>query len=174
VLRKLEDRYNHLQKRAQAVFEYLEHLEPEALHQKPQGHWSAAQIVEHLLQSEKGTIAYLQKKMQTPPEEIPKGGLSSIFRSFFLSRALKNQGKKYRAPKVLAEPAELPDLEVLIPEFRKNRKQLAEILELFNEKMARKAYFKHPVAGRLTIEQTLVFLEDHFNRHAEQIKERTS
>jgi len=142
----------------------------DSVYTAPEGKWSPAQVVHHLYTSELGTVNYLKKKIEA--EHVPNAGIRGFFASLLLKRALKNQNKKYKAPKVLGEMPEKPDFEKLQTDFLNLRKELRSVLGRFDKRMAKKAYFKHPIAGRMNIYQTISFLEDHFDRHKKQIFER--
>lgn len=170
---KIEKKFNQLNEKLNAVLEYMDSLPEEKLVQKPEGAWSAVQILRHLQMAETGTVAYLQKKVQAPPAEVSSAGFAGRVRSFLLSRALRNYRTKFKAPPVIGEVEENPNYSEVKDAYKKARADLEAILDQFDAKMAGKAYFKHPVAGKINIHQTLVFLQDHLNRHADQIKERS-
>jgi hypothetical protein len=172
MLPELDQRLLKMEQSLNEMISLLDGLEPATLHRKPNGKWSPAQVFQHLHDSEKGTLSYLMKKLSSPESEVPKGGLGSMIRSKLLKRALRNKKKKYRAPKVLGEMASEPDYPMLRSEYLEIRKNLRSLLSNVDRSKINRAYFKHPVAGRLTIPQMLGFLEDHFSRHYEQIKER--
>jgi len=163
---------NRLDKLDHELREVVKHLNAriDRVHFSPEGKWSPAQIVHHLYTSEFGTVNYLKKKIAT--ENVPSAGVRGYFASLLLKRALKNQNRKYKAPKVLGEMPEKPKFEKLQKDFLNLRKELRSVLGRFDKRMAKKAYFKHPVAGRMNIYQTLSFLEDHFDRHKKQIYQR--
>lgn len=156
----------------QEMISLLNGVDASALHRKHQGKWSPAQVFQHLHDSEAGTLGYLEKKLHSPIEEVPKGGVGATVRSLLLRRALRNKKKQYKAPKVLGEMPENPNYAELKKGYLEIRKNLRSLLDGIDKRQVGMAYFKHPVAGRLTILQTLGFLEDHFNRHFDQIKER--
>ncbi len=173
MLPKLKVQFDRMSEQLDASINYLEQLPEERIHAAGNAEWSATQILYHLLMSETGTVNYLKKKMQAPPEEVSKGGIMSMIRSMLLRRALRNYNKKFKAPKVAAEVPPRPDYNATRDAYLSIRKELKVLLERFDKDMGAKAYFKHPRAGRLTIGQTLDFLEDHFQRHYEQMKERS-
>ncbi len=140
------------------------------IHLAPEGKWTPAQIVFHLYTSEVGTVNDLKKKIEST--DVPSPGFRGFIASILLKRALRNQKKKYQAPKVLGEMPDKPEFEKLQSDYLNLRKELRSVLGKFDNQMARKAYFKHPVAGRMNIYQTLSFLEEHFDRHKKQIYER--
>ena len=173
MLAKLQKEFDSLNNLLERVLNFASNLSDRKLHQSPQGAWSAAQIIYHLKESEKGTLAYLTKKIQTPASEVTKGGINARIRSFMLSRALRNYKKKFRAPSVLSEMPEQPDFKKVRSEYLEIRRDMGLLLGQFDKEMLGRTYFKHPVAGRITILQTLEFLKDHLERHEEQIIERS-
>lgn len=174
MLSKLQMEFDSLNNSLSQTLTYMDNLSIENLYASNPGEWNAAQILNHLKDAENGTLAYLTKKIQTPKSEIPRGGLSSKIRSVFLSRALRNYDKKFKAPSVLSEISDKPDYAEVKKDYMEVRKNFGLMLENFDKSMVNKAYFKHPRAGRITILQTMEFLKDHFDRHMEQIVERSS
>lgn len=174
MLPKLQIEFDSLNNSLERTLTYMDNLSNENLYACDPEEWNAAQILFHLKDAENGTLAYLSKKIQTPKSEIPKGGLSSKIRSIFLGRALRNYDRKFKAPSVLSNIPDKPDYHDVKREYLEVRKKTGLLLEKFDKKMVNKAYFKHPRAGRITILQTLEFLKDHFDRHMEQIIERSS
>lgn len=173
MLGKLQKEYDSLNNLLERTLDFASNLSNEKLHQSPKGAWSAAQIIYHLKESEKGTLLYLDKKILTPKGEVPKGGLSSKIRAFMLSRALRNYTKKFKVPSVLSDVPEKPNFTEVKSEYWEIRKKMGLLLETFDKDMLGRAYFNHPRAGRITILQTLEFLNDHLERHEEQIIERS-
>ncbi len=173
MLSKLHAPYDELETELQELFRYMDSLPEGRRHQSPEGAWSAVQILYHLKESEKGTAAYLSKKILAPKSEVPAGGVASKLRSTLLSKSLRNYSKKFNAPSVFKEIPENLDYDKVQEGYIQARKNLRSILDQFDSQMLNKAYFKHPVAGRITIIQTLNFLKDHFQRHVVQLKERS-
>lgn len=171
MINSIKDRLDKLDSELEEVIQKMKDSS-KSLHNKPKEKWSPVQVLNHLCTSEQGTVNYLKKKVQS--KDVPSSGIRCFFASRLLSRALKNRKKKYRAPKVLGEMPDKPDFEKVQDEYLKVRKELRSVLDRFDKKKARKAYFKHPIAGKLNIYQTLSFLENHFERHKEQIYERLS
>ena len=166
----IEKRLNVLDEKLEQTFRKMsEH--PEKLHYSSGKEWSPVQVLHHLYVSEFGTTNYLNKKVSTT-EPVPASGLRGFIASILLKRALRNQKKKFKAPKILGDMPEKPNFDQLRKEYLDVRQEMRTVLSKFDKKMAKKAYFKHPIAGRLDIYQTLSFLEDHFQRHQEQIYQR--
>jgi hypothetical protein len=159
--RKLEKRFITMESSLNEMIVFLDGLSEDQLHHKVEGKWSPAQVFQHLHDSEKGTIAYLSKKLQAPISEVPMGGLNSLIRSKLLTKALRSRSNQFRAPKVLSEIRDKPDYTALKESYLEVRKEMKQLLSGIDEKQFGRAYFRHPRAGRLTISQTLGFLEDH-------------
>lgn len=173
MLPKFEKRLNSMDQSLTEMIAFLDQLNSDQLHHKPEGKWSAAQVFQHLHDSEKGTLGYLQKKLQAPPSEVSSGGIGAAIRSMLLRRALRSRKNRFRAPKVLSEIPETPNYFDLKQSYLDTRKDLRKLLSEIDMNRSTKEYFKHPRAGRLTIGQTIGFLEDHFDRHFDQVKART-
>ncbi len=158
MLPKFEKRLNSMDQSLAEMIAFLDQLDADQLHMKPNGKWSPAQVFQHL---------------QAPPSEVPSGGIGAAIRSMLLRRALRSRKNQFRAPKILSELPDSPNYEELKQSYLEIRKEMREILSDIDSKGSSKEYFKHPRAGRLTVGQTLGFLEDHFDRHFDQIKART-
>jgi hypothetical protein len=173
MLPRFEKKLNSMDQSLAQMIAFLDQLNADQLHNKPNGKWSAAQVFEHLNDSEKGTTDYLNKKLQAPPGDVPSGGIRAAIRSMVLRRALRSRKNQFKAPKILSEISENPDYTVLKESYLNTRKEMRNILSGIDSKRSSKEYFKHPRAGRLNIGQTLGFLKDHFDRHFDQIRART-
>lgn len=173
MLRQFEKKLDALDRSLEEMITFLDGLEVDALHRKPAEKWSAAQVFEHLHDSEKGTTGYLKKKLQAPPSEVPSGGIKAFISSIVLKRALRSRKNQFRVPKVLSDISETPAYPELKKSYLDTRKEMRKLVSTIDSKHSKKAYFNHPRAGRLTVGQTLGFLKDHFERHFDQIKART-
>lgn len=171
---KLESKYAHLQQSLTGLFAQLDSLPEKQLQQSPEGAWNAVQILYHLSVSERGTVGYLNKKLNDSAAKIEKAGLAAFIRSMLLKRALRNYNKKFRAPKIVADIPDQPDYAETKEMYLAVRTDLKAMLEMFDKDKMGKAYFRHPRAGRISILQTMDFLQDHFDRHAQQIQERSA
>ena len=169
---KIEKKFTALNRDLNKMLSHTDALNEAALHRKPDGAWSPAQILHHLLLSEKGTLSYLNKKLDGN-QKIEKSGLGATLRAFALSKALRSHSKKFKAPSMVANIPDKPDYREVKSEYLKVRNEMRGTLEKFDHEMIGRAYFKHPRAGKLNILQTLDFLQDHLQRHAAQIDERT-
>jgi uncharacterized damage-inducible protein DinB len=136
--------------------------------------WSAAQVVYHLIASEKGIQQYLQHKLQEE-EKLERGSLKGMLQSMFLRVVLRFPGIKFKAPKQIAAlvpPAsdKVAPLTLLRQQWAALRRQLEQLLNEYPGHLTNRAIFKHPRAGMLTIQQTLDFMVDHVLHHQQQMQ----
>ncbi|MBF9237479.1 DinB family protein [Hymenobacter sp. BT683] len=135
------------------------------------GHWSATQVVHHLLFIESNIIQYIQKKMQAE-ELLPKVGLFTRLRARFVRLMLRVPGFKFKAPRGVATLTDTGDVPTL-PELRQtwlaSRRQFERLLNEFPGRQINRAIFPHPRSGKITIGQVMDFLLDHLLHHQQQI-----
>ena len=139
------------------------------------GHWSATQVVHHLLFIEGNIIQYVQKKMQAE-EMLPKVGLFTRLRARFIRLFLRLPGFKVKAPRGVAtvtDAGDLPSLPELRATWEASRRQLERLLNEFPGRQLNRAIFPHPRSGRINIYQVMEFLLDHLLHHQQQINRIT-
>lgn len=173
MLPKIEQKKDALHKTLKQLFKYTDMLEPSVLHAKKGEAWSAAQVLYHLWLSESGTVGYLKKKLDDPAARKEKAGLGASLRAFALRRALQSRRAKFKAPSIVSDIPEKPDYPTLKADYLAVREELYKVLERFDRETSGSAIFKHPRAGKINIFQTLDFLQDHLERHADQIRRAT-
>ena len=174
MLAQLQAKFDRLEAILHDTLAYTDQLPTEKKHAAPANEWSATQILHHLQVSETGTVGYLEKKLQASPNEVEKAGIAGWVRSMLLRRALRNMKKKFKAPSVLGEMPEKPDYDAVKSGLIATRQKLKNVLESVTKEKLGRAYFKHPRAGKINLLQTMDFLDDHFSRHAQQIRERSA
>lgn len=136
------------------------------------GGWSAGQVLFHVIEAERLSLAYLNKRTKEP-ESIPPSGMVAAVKSRALGLFLKLPVKVAAPARTADVPAsiELEELEKIWTEVRSGWQSF---LREFPPELAGKAVYRHPVAGRLNLEQTLRFLIDHLGRHMGQIERALS
>jgi len=132
------------------------------------GKWSVGQILTHINLAIKNCNNYLLKKLQTP-ENIPPTNFTTFFRYKLLNTALKSD-LKFKAPRGIDIIQETNAIEKIQEEWSKQNGVLSELLESFPTFLLKKAVFRHPSAGRITIHQTLEFMHLHILHHKRQIE----
>ena len=166
---KLEIKYLSLEKSRNRLLDELEGLDDDLLNTAPAADkWSINQILYHLIESERLTAAYMQKKLQQE-ETLGTAGTANAIKSVLLKLALLS-GRKYKAPAVVATVPEKAMLQKLRQQWDTSRYQLEDVLNEIPTHLLSKCLFKHPYAGPLTATQALTFLQDHFVHHERQIQ----
>lgn len=147
-------------------------VQPEKLAHKPSPErWSVYEIMQHLMATERASMRYLQKKLQDP-NALPSAGIASSIRAALLRASLRSS-QKHKAPAAVSIDVfeEVASFAQLSGEWQAQRVELRDFLEKQPEIVFRKAAYKNPSAGRMTIENMLKFFLVHFQRHLKQINE---
>jgi hypothetical protein len=168
---KLQRRIDLLNKELEELLKELEPFDEETLnHQNHDGQWSVHQVMHHLMRSEALSRKYLEKKMSFQPQ-LKTAGFPSAVRRMVLNFYL-NTPFKFKAPKMVGTQ-QLPEHSILkdVAENWKNeRTALENFLNTLPEDIIRKTVYRHPVAGRLSLDGMLDFFQQHFRRHRKQIR----
>lgn len=165
----LKHYFDQLESLKSEVKIYFSDFDEAALNAPPQvGKWGALQHMAHIVSSETKGLGYMMKKIQAA-DKVKKVSLKEKFMGFLLKAFLKT-GIKFKAPKVLDEPAKHYTVDELFSNWDKLRMQYVEFLEKMDDTMAHKLIYKHPLAGRLSPVQALSFMVIHLNRHIEIAK----
>ncbi len=162
--------FHELEKQREEILQSVSHLSDEAFGRAPQpGKWSVAQILTHILTSEKLSLAYMKKKIQGIDQLKDSGVMESL--RLWLLIVSQRIPVKYKAPKVVVENTpETLSLNQLTEEWTNLRKELATFLSAIDDKYARRVIYKHPMAGRFDVRQTLIFFREHIHHHRPQIE----
>lgn len=78
--------------------------------------------------------------------------------------------KKIQTPPQLAHPPDNLTFEQVQLAWEQTREQWRQTLDKFSPDMLKQEVFKHPLAGYMTISQTLRFMHDHHQHHLAQLK----
>lgn len=163
----------HQFKKLERQLDHLLHL----LHEQPQsaliftpgpGKWSALQVLEHLLLTERATFQYLKKKAGQGIDQLPGGWIKSKLRGLVLLVFLRLPFK-IKAPGIVDITHQSQSLQELEAAFRILRTEMNQFLEQLPNAGFRVHLFKHPLVGRLRLTETFLFLSAHFERHHQQI-----
>ena len=166
----LESVFQALEQQREALLSSVKNLSEEKYNTSAfSGKWSISQILTHLLTSEKLSLAYIKKKAQGI-DKVKNSGLVETLRLWLLIISQRIP-LKYKAPKVMVEntPPAMP-LPKLIEEWSIVRSELKQFLENMEDKHVRRVIYKHPIAGRLDVRQTMIFFREHIIHHTPQIK----
>ena len=130
--------------------------------------WSYCQVMNHVMNSEEGSLSYVKKKLGDP-STLTRAGLRNSIRSVMLSIALRSPFR-FRAPAVLPPPSNDLEWDEQRARWEEIRVEWRGILEKYPAELLGAEIFRHPVAGRITIGQTLVFMQEHLDHHRRQLR----
>ena len=163
--------FSKIEKQRADLFQRMKGYDEKILNQCPDENvWSVMEVVEHLIIAEDSGNQYLKKKTQDKGA-AQKVGLKESFRSLILNAYLRSN-KKFKAPATTLPSHTYRSLAGAETAWRKVRADFSEILQGLPEGHLDKNWFKHPVAGKLSLKQMMTFIEAHVAHHEKQI-ERT-
>lgn len=161
--------YDKLERQREHIFGMIKNLPEDVYAAVPTGKWSVAQIVTHLLTSERLSIGYMKKK-SLGIETLSDSGLKQKIVSGLL-KISQRIPFRYKAPRFIVENTpEALSVEEITSRWNKSRSDLKEFLEGISDEHSRRLIFKHPIAGMLNAEQAMGFMYEHINHHLPQIK----
>jgi hypothetical protein len=140
----------------------------EALMFKPENAWNALQVVDHIINSEKGTLGYMMKKTKAPASELPSLEEASTVAAEKLNDALKSDSR-WKAPAILPDPSDERSLSEHAAYWGGLQQKIQQFSEALDVSYKGKLIFKHPYAGRIDLGQTVAFLANHIEHHMHQI-----
>ena len=132
------------------------------------GGWTASQVVDHIITSEKGTIGYMLKKTQAEPEVLPYLAKEDRDKAFKLIRRLQSN-ERYEAPSALPSPDDSKAFSQLTKEWGEMRDHYRHFLATLSTDYYGRFIFRHPFTGPMSVEETLGFLIEHIGHHKHQL-----
>ena len=173
--KKFKDRLEALNIEMGQLINYLSTFSEEALNKQPQsGSWSALQVTNHLVLSEKLSLAYCKKKLSFQPQ-LKKAGvlgsLKSALVQFYLWSPIKAKAPKGISTEVLPENDTVDSVH---QKWKVVREEMARFINDLPEEYVDKEVYKHPFGGRLSIDGMMAFFQAHLERHRKQIQKALS
>jgi DinB family protein len=130
--------------------------------------WSIAEIIYHVYLSEKLPCNFMINFSFERKNQVL--GIKARIRSLILNIVL-NSKLKFKAPvNAIENFPEVIDPQELINKWDRSNKEFLDYLENFNSDKLKNFIFKHPLAGKLNILQTLEFINSHMVHHKKQIE----
>lgn len=169
------DDWRTLHHEALDVFEHHLLALPAAVLQGTKASWGGLQVLEHLMRSEDGTWAYLMKKSQADATALPPADVASDERGWHLVKALLSDGQwKDPTPGGMLSPEPDDRLDV-DAEMQRWRERLDGAYGKLASAFGEDAWwtvqvFNHPIAGKLSLSDTLAFGIAHVHHHVHQLK----
>lgn len=165
----LARRFDRLEAARARVLDMLAGREAAALNRPPAaGKWSALQVLHHVATAEALTLGYVRKKMQAG-SALPRAGIASRLRLLALEATLASP-LRFRAPAVVADAPVAIDPAELRARWDAVRRDWRELLEAFPDELLDRLVFRHPRAGRMSLEHAVGTLEAHLAHHLPQVE----
>ena len=165
---ELKTRWTELVAARADFFKELEKFSEAQFHQLPQHGWSAAQVVEHVLGAETGTLGYMRKKSSSGWDALEKTGDEHIAKSKAVNTRLASP-EKYAAPSILNEPTNQYSKTQLIQQWNQVRMEMEQFLGEVDPMHNDKLVFRQPIAGMLNVLQAVEFMHHHLRHHIPQL-----
>lgn len=166
--KSLQTKFDSLEAQRVKLVNSLKNLSAEKLNQQPPGKWSINQVIAHLITAERLSLAYLKKKIQAI-DEVEDTGLAEELKMIVLIIS-QRLPFRFTAPKVVVENTpKANDIQLLELEWNQVRSELKVLLESIADNQIKRKIYKHVIAGKLNIGQTIVFFNEHVIHHQPQI-----
>lgn len=173
-MKKIEQCLEEMSQAKQRFLNMIGDWTAEELRFRPDGEgWNALQIMDHIILSERGTLAYMMKKTSSGWEDIPVATEENAHNSGKLDDALISPSK-WKAPSVMPDPTDDRELEEVIQYWHGLRIKFGEFVTQLPPEFHERQVFRHPYAGRLNLYHTLSFLSKHIDHHCHQIERITA
>jgi len=168
----IQRRIESLDKKTKDLFLEMESLSPALLTRKPEpGYWSALEALNHIYLGEKLSLEYVRYKL-TRPDTIPARRPDAWLRTLMLKWILYSPLKVKSPPQInMRNEQPLLSLFELHKAWADLRTDLSRILEEHEIPLRNSLTYKQPYAGRMTLNQMLIFFEDHLVHHTRQIRQ---
>lgn len=163
-------KFDQMESGRMRLFQLIQNQNDETLNKKPDPEkWSPVQILHHLMDAESGTLNYIRKKIANP-DQLEQSGIREKMNAFLLSVFLRAP-LKWKAPKVVSTVPEHDTLTNTLRRYNEVRENWKQLIDSMPEDQMKKKIFRHPVAGRMNLYDTLNFIDLHARRHFRQIRQ---
>jgi hypothetical protein len=131
--------------------------------QRPdQNNWSVAQICDHLVLVEKAFTKAIVYGMKKENKKIERANINPIM----------DRTKKIDAPEMVIPTSEPIEVQQVMERLGESRKELLNVLSTVKDSsILAEKYARHPIFGKIPLDQWIELLYLHEQRHIEQIKE---
>ncbi|MEQ9424260.1 MAG: DinB family protein [Cyclobacteriaceae bacterium] len=164
---KLLEKYNQLEKDNLAIISKIESFPVDLHDKKPTtDSWNIIQVLNHVKGAEEGTLGYIKKKLHFGG--IPKADFTAPLRVLAMKTLLYSP-IRYKMPAVLKQPSDQGSLESIKTEWDELRLKWRELINEFPEENQNLAVFKHPIFGRLKLNQAIDSMIAHQSHHEKQV-----
>ncbi len=166
---RFKNKFNQLDELLHRLLKDLEHYTEAKLNEKPdEKAWSVFQVMHYLMLTEDLSSRYIEKKLSFNPE-LEKASIKTMFREWLLIFYMI-QPFKIKAPTAVSQT--LPNYSQFWDTARQWKQQRMAQRDFYKNlppDLFKQEIYKHPVAGRVTLNGMVRFQKIHFKRHRKQI-----
>ena len=164
---RLNKRLHAFNEKRAALLDEMEALDPAELVARPlAGRWSILEIIEHLVIAERMVLQGLPEPSRLVERERR---LKHRFLYLIVMFVLK-YGIRVQVPSPAMVPRGARSLREVRRLWDENQEWLRGYIGSLDRRGFRRAVFEHPVAGPLSVEQTVRMDQVHLNTHIRQIR----
>ena len=166
MLPELQPRFTAIETQRSALVSALRTHDPDSLLFKPSTEaWSVVEVVEHLVIAEELSLRALEKLLPA----YRGSSIRATFRINLIRASFRHLSVRIKAPSARIMPTGTATLAELIDRWDTARGRLAAVLEAIAPTSRSDRRWRHPLAGWLTSEQWLAFVESHVAHHQKQM-----
>ena len=164
----LNQAFEKIEKERKNLYERLLTYDVVIIHTRPKPDaWSVIEVIEHLIAAEHSSLQYLLKKTQDL-NGAKKTGFKERLRALSLHLFL-SAPIKFKAPNMTIPVSNIATLADTQSRWEKIRTELHALWNRLPEEALDRNWFRHPLAGKLSLLQMIAFFGTHFARHEHQI-----
>jgi len=168
--KKLDKVFRKAESEREKVLHLIRDIPADKLLVNPRkGKWSISQILSHIIEVERISLAYMKKKSLG----IAAARDSGIWEDFKFLVLLISQRLplKYKRPRIISghDPASLTFPQI-IQAWNAVRADLKDFLLTFDDRTIKRTIYKHAFSGRLNVVHAVKFFAEHLKHHLPQIK----
>lgn len=159
--------FNQIEQKRVRLLQKLSNDDTSKFQQTLEKGWSVVQVLNHLIASERGSLAYCRKKMLAT--DLQKVSRLQILRmdAFNLFQRLPI---RLKAPQFLNEPDNSQSFEEVCKNWDESRQELLQFITEIPSDYRSKSIYKHPFAGRVDLTRMLHFFAAHQRHHEHQLR----
>ncbi len=162
-----------LERKSERLFEELACAPPEHLHRAPiEMAWSPFKVMQHIGMVERASVDYLLFKFDQDEAPVPQS-LSTRLKGKMVVAGLMSP-LKFKAPRSVdvthQDLLDAPTLSDIERQMRGARTDLVDLVGQAPPAWLDSAVYRHPRAGRMSLDDLMLMLMVHHDRHARQIK----